>query len=264
MTVSTVTMFDTINQSAGNIPQSAKKVGGYVTGPENILWPPVKWALFPNAGHVSIDQSADLTMYGAGSAEVADVEAGAGTYANAAEETQNRQTAKASPGTLYVSAANVDDLVAELHKSEVDFSDVYLWLANWDLDEAEATALVGTEVQGLRVVAVQWASPSSNPHTQVPGESGQTLLGSNLDLSVAEAGWIPAPGYVAPVAPEPTPEPVPEEVPVFPGTVVNAQLLGTADHTTDDLQVYSVSDGSLYVTRHYATTNAWGKPTKIS
>lgn len=194
MDVETVTMYDTINQSAGNIPASALKVAGYVTGTPNILWTPAKWALFKDAGLVKIDQSPSLADFANGTAAVADVEAGAGTNSGAAIAIHTRQE-KNLESVVYCNAENVDDLVAALHDKDVNLDDVYIWLANWNLDEKEAAALIGTVVSGLYVVAVQWASPSSNPNTPVPGRGGN-LLDTNLDLSVAQRTWIPDPSYV--------------------------------------------------------------------
>ena len=41
--------------------------------------------------------------------------------------------------------------------------------------------------------AVHWASPTSNPGTIVPGGT-LTLAQAQVDLSVAEDAWHPAPG----------------------------------------------------------------------
>jgi len=69
------------------------------------------------------------------------------------------------------------------------------WLANPDLSIAEADALVGKPYLGFILRAVQWATPRSNPNT---GVIGGTLASLNLDLSVADSTWFPAP----PVPPE--------------------------------------------------------------
>lgn len=205
MTIETVTMYDTIGQSAGNIPTSALKVGGYVTGTDNILWPADRWSLFTKAGHVRIDQSESASDFVDGTADVVDVETGAATFASASSAVKARQ-ANSLDSTVYVDTANVDDLMSAFHTDDVNIAAVNVWLANWSLNEAEAAALIGTDVQGMTVVAVQWASPSSNPNTPVPGDTSHTLLQSNLDLSVAEAAWIPAPGYVPTPPADPTPE----------------------------------------------------------
>jgi hypothetical protein len=58
------------------------------------------------------------------------------------------------------------------------------WVANWNLDEAEAAAQLGGDI-----VAVQWASPTSNPDTIVPGGT-QTLADANIDISVTIPSWF--------------------------------------------------------------------------
>jgi hypothetical protein len=65
---------------------------------------------------------------------------------------------------------------------------VDLWVANWSLSEAEAARLLTTSGD-YPVVAVQWASPTSNPNTPVPG-STRTLAEANVDLSVTVASWF--------------------------------------------------------------------------
>jgi hypothetical protein len=65
---------------------------------------------------------------------------------------------------------------------------VRLWLADWSLSSAQATALLGTHLDGHKIVAVQWASPSSNPDTPLP-RSSLTLSEANCDLSVTLDSW---------------------------------------------------------------------------
>ena len=65
---------------------------------------------------------------------------------------------------------------------------VYWREANWSLSRGIARSLIGT---GKRY-AVQWASPSSNPLTLVPG-TPVTLTTANLDLNeigLRRTGWI--------------------------------------------------------------------------
>jgi len=68
---------------------------------------------------------------------------------------------------------------------------VNLWIADWSLSEAEAVRLLSTS-GAYPVVAVQWASPASNPNTTVPG-GAKTLAEANLDLSITIASWFPKP-----------------------------------------------------------------------
>ncbi len=65
------------------------------------------------------------------------------------------------------------------------------WVANWNLSEAQALDYLAVHHD---VVAVQWASPTSNPNMVVPGSNGQTIKGLNVDLSVGRKDfWLPAP-----------------------------------------------------------------------
>jgi hypothetical protein len=65
---------------------------------------------------------------------------------------------------------------------------VRLWLADWSLSRAQAARLLGTRLAGHKIVAVQWASPSSNPDTPLP-RSSLTLRQANCDLSVTLDYW---------------------------------------------------------------------------
>jgi hypothetical protein len=61
-------------------------------------------------------------------------------------------------------------------------------VADWSLSEAEAAKILTTSGD-YPVVAVQWASPTSNPNTLVPG-SHLTLSEANVDLSITVASWF--------------------------------------------------------------------------
>ena len=72
------------------------------------------------------------------------------------------------------------------------YGHVDCWLSNWNLNEAEAAALIGTEIHGMTCRAVQWANPTYNAATLVPG-SLLTLADAQVDLSVMDASWLAAP-----------------------------------------------------------------------
>ena len=199
-----VTMIDTIGADAFNIPASAPKVAGYVTGSAEIEWTTADWARFPKAGKVRINQRATADP-NPKVGDVYDVEAGALTVPAAVTAAKARK-AIGWTTAVYVSDSGVDDLVTALGEARLTNSGVELWVANWALNHAEATALIGTYVRGFKIVAVQWASPTSNPDTIVPG-SKLTLAQANADLSVTLASWFayvpPAVAAVAAVAPDP-------------------------------------------------------------
>jgi len=204
-------MADTIGADAGNIPASFAKVAGYDTGGGSVPWSMTMWDRFPTSGHVHIDQSPGLTVYGdSHGAIVADVEPGAGTIANFVVQTMARH-ARGQWGHVYCSFDTAPLVVGALLAQKVDIARVDFWLANWNLSQSEASQMVGTydlSIPGhgtvqIEVSAVQWASPSSNPHTLLPG-STLTLQQSNVDLSETRPDWF------AYVPPKPPPVPTTE------------------------------------------------------
>lgn len=182
-------MADTIGATAHNIPASMPRIGGYVTGSDNILWPKAQFARFGGKPMARINQSANPQ---ANVGNVLDVENGAATIAEAAK------WAKATPGpSIYINQSQVDELTAALKAAGIVTCS--LWLADWNLSQDEAVAKLKTRINGYPIQAVQFASPSSNPGTVLPGTS-LTLKAANVDLSVAVPGWLvpPAPPVTAP------------------------------------------------------------------
>lgn len=185
-------MIDTIGADAGNIPAGAVKVAGYVTGTPDIIWPASAWARFPRAGKVRIDQSPGLELYAAGKADVADIESLAGTAASFAMAAAERHH-RGEGNTVYASRSTMDQVPGRLAAVPDLPPDWWhgtrVWLANPSLSLAEASSLIGTEYSpGLDIVAVQWATPGSNPDTAVGSGTCKTL---NVDLSVARDDWFP-------------------------------------------------------------------------
>jgi hypothetical protein len=185
-------MIDTIHVNVGNIPASTPMVAGYLTGTANVKWTPQDWERFPHAGKVHIDQSPGLEAYASGGAAVADIESGAGTIAACVAACVER-LALGRPLCFYCSQDLGSQIGSALAAAGISLSKCGLWLANWNLSQSEAEALLGTTIDGAEVVAVQWASPTSNPNTPVPGDPGRTLREANLDLSVARPGWFQVP-----------------------------------------------------------------------
>lgn len=173
------TMYDSTNPAA--IPPDAQMVAGYVNGP-NSQWPHSGWDRFPHAVKIRIDVGVPTPQPLA--ADVADLENGnfgtdgspAALAAAGAAWVKTRQ-ARGWWSTLYCDAnllPAVRDACRGLH--------VYYWIANWDLAVPQAAGLIGGDV-----VAVQWASPTSNG---LP----------DYDLSVVSDSWFPPP---APPVPAP-------------------------------------------------------------
>jgi hypothetical protein len=181
-------MVDAISASVANVPVSTGKVAGYVTGTPDIQWTAADWARFPGAGHVRIDQSPDLASWISGAADVADIENGAGTQESAVAGALARKK-RGWLSFIYVAQGNLSSMKDAVNAAGLSASVSY-WVANWDLSEAEAAAALSGDI-----AAIQWASPSSNPQTVVPGGS-RTLSEANVDLSVTVPGWFE---YVSPV-----------------------------------------------------------------
>jgi hypothetical protein len=186
------TMYDTIGDDAGNIPANAAKVAGYVTGSGGILWPQSAWDRLANAGKVRVDQSETLEVYAAGLADVGDMEEYAGTPARFAMGAAERH-GRNEPNCAYGSHDTLEQLAAALDAVQGMQKDWWhgttCWVADPSLSLAEASRLIGTTMfGGLLVVAVQWATPTSNPDTAV---GTGTLKSLNLDLSVARSDWFP-------------------------------------------------------------------------
>lgn len=204
MTVPTTVMMDTEAGDAHNIPIETTHVGGYVSGTPDIKWTGQEWDMFPSSVRIRIEQG-----YGAlpnpGDYDELDCERGALSPQTVAGLIAARVAAGYEWTTVYASRANLA-LVAtavQAHGDAVWVGHVNCMLADWNLDQAEAEALVGTSVEGMYCIGVQWASPSSNPHTLIPGTS-MTLIDGNVDLAVVEAGWTPStlpPPAVVPPSP---------------------------------------------------------------
>lgn len=207
------TLIDATHEHAGNIPSGTLKVGAYVTGTADIVWTAADYARFAHAGILRYDQSPALEQYGTGAANIADVEPGAGTISNFVTQTV-RRIAKGMEGNEYGDRATITDTAAVLKAHGVDLGKVRCVLADWNLSETEAAALLGTDIGGIEVTGVQWASPTSNPATVVPGGT-QTLAEAQVDLNVTMASWF------APHETAPPPPPPPSAVK---GVVVDAEL----------------------------------------
>jgi len=191
----TEVMIDAIRVNAHNIPSGTPKVAGYVTGTGVVPWTAAQWDLFPRSAKVRIDQSPSLAVFAAGHADVADVESLAGTVGSFVNAVRDRIAAGVRWSTIYGTDSTLAAAASELAAAGPHgwyYGHVDCWLANWDLNEAEAAALIGQLVHGLTCRAVQWASPTSNPGTIVPGGK-LNLTQAQVDLSVAEATWHPAP-----------------------------------------------------------------------
>ena len=206
MSIPKAVMLDTIGTCAANIPRATPYIGGYVTGSGVVPWSAADWSLFPNVRHVRIDQHASQSIAVSGW-DALDMETNALTAAEVAYKLKARVDNGIEWTTVYATRSNLALCTAALKDLGEHYfiGHVNYWLADWNLNEEEASALIGTFVSDASVVAVQWASPSSNPNTVVPGGS-HTLSQANVDISVVNANWIPS-GPFPVSAPKPTAKP---------------------------------------------------------
>ena len=198
-----VDMVDTIHADTQEVPQGVVDVGGYISGTADIDWTAGDWARFPNSRKFRIWQGfqpyADIHAF-----DIIDVESGAVTPQQAADTVELRVRAGIPWTTIYGGDSALEQCSSLIRAKGADVwnGHVNAWLANWNLNRAEAVALLGTPTHGMTTVAVQWASPTTNPHTPLPG-SGLTLAQSNCDLSVALQYWQPSGGWDPPLPPPP-------------------------------------------------------------
>jgi len=203
MSVPAIPMLDDIGSSSRNIPASTSRIAGYVTGIGDVPWTAQDWALFPHALKFRIAQGAGAAPADNGY-DIIDVENGAVTPAIAAAMVDRRVKAGIQWTTVYATDSNLALVTEEIQKfgAIVWNGHVNYWLADWNLNEQEAAAKLGTLIHGASCVGVQWASPESNPNTIVPGGS-QTLSQANIDISAIDANWTPSGGFSG----RPTPVP---------------------------------------------------------
>ena len=225
-------MADTVGPSAHNIPSAIAKVAGYNTGPESIIWTEAEWAMFKNRGQVIICQHADKNEYL--KADAFDIEPGAMSIADFMEAARIRQS-RGWNSCAYIEASQTGALVQACRDAKLSLDKIQLWVANWNYSEAEAASFLGTVIGGCTVVAVQWASPTSNPHTLCPGSS-KTLSELNLDLSVTEVAWFAAPAV----------QDKPPTLVSTPSPLVNATLNIHTSHGTFTVPVTSSDNGKSW------------------
>jgi hypothetical protein len=162
--------------AAANSPSAV--VFGYTDG--NVSeWPTAAWDGWPHARKLRIDATGADPF----ASDILDVTDGLGNAL--ARRWAGERAAKGWTSALYAQRSDEAALRAEV----AGIPHVSYWIADWSLKEAEAAALVHGDV-----VAVQWASPSSN------GLAG-------YDLSVVSDSWFPA-AQPAPVPAGPTHEQV--------------------------------------------------------
>ena len=155
MTIATVTVCDAIRANVCHLPKGM--AAGYTTGSGVVPWGAAEWKAHPGAVRICQDPGAtDET------ADVLDVEQGAATIGVAArwaEAAAANVAAGKRPGqrhpAVYMSLSMVTPVVNALIAGGIH-SGVSLWVANWNLTEAEAAALVQHAGGPFPVVGVQY------------------------------------------------------------------------------------------------------------
>jgi len=173
---------DTIHCNVPSIPAGFQAVAGYVTGTPDIRWTATDWSRFSTRFKVRINQeNRSDPMLGS----VFDIQPDAWTNEDAAAACLARQDA-GRPSACYTMQGNVTPLVNALVAAGVAQAD--LWVANWNLSQTQAANIVANRSGPYPIVCVQYASPSSNPGTVLPG-SPLCLAEANCDLSIRAAAW---------------------------------------------------------------------------
>jgi hypothetical protein len=183
---------DTMGVDSRNVPADPRYfrlVALYVTGGiQMIEATAAEIARFREGGVgvINIDQTQALATWRAGLGDVADVEQGAGTYADAAAGAKARQE-HGWESTIYLSRDAIDAQTQALRDAGADLAMVKFGVADWSLSQAEAEQALDANPSWAYV---QWASPSSNPLTVLSG-TGEDLRVTNVDLNIA-GSWAEA------------------------------------------------------------------------
>ena len=158
----------------------------YVTGSDGIAWTPEEIDYFRKRGAVVylVNQGYHQTAASALTGDEFDFEAGAWTLGALLEVVAARRKVRWST-RIYCTWANYGTVKQALADAGTGGS-VFFRIADWNIDQHVADL----ELHG-DVYAGQWASPTSNPATKVPG-TDITLAQAGADLSVllhTYTGW---------------------------------------------------------------------------
>jgi len=233
-------MFDTIGTTAGNIPSNASKVAGYNTGTNGVAWSEADWNRFPKAGKVIMCQDANYSTWH--TADGGDVEPGAMTVAGFVAGALKRQAIGWNT-VAYVDKDNVASLVKACNEAKL--TKIQLWIGDWELNLEQASSQLGQTVGGYEIVAVQWASPTSNPDTIVPGGT-QTLREANLDLSTTLPEWFSGTPVEVPTPPPVVAPPVTTPAPPVVRSTTAALEITGADGYTTSVQITTKDNGQTW------------------
>jgi len=168
--MSVVIGHDAIHANVSHLPPG--QTAGYTTGSADIRWTAADWHAHPKGVRICQDSGSDHD------ADVLDVERGAAANADACRwypAAKAAFKAAARPGqrhpAVYTSASNVTPLVNALIAARIT-AGVGLWVANWDLGNAQAVAEVQNAAGPFPIVGVQYDN------------------GPFYDTNVFSTGWL--------------------------------------------------------------------------
>lgn len=173
---------DCLGADAFRLPSGIPAIWPYITGTPDVVWDEREIARI-GAKHVyRINQgyNSPSDLYG----DEFDLEAGAYTLGAVVDLTRRRRQHSWST-RWYVTWTSYGQVKGELADAGIDQS-VFYHIADWNLTQHYADL----ELHG-DVFAGQWASPTTNPSTTLPGY-GYTLAELGADLNVllpVDTGW---------------------------------------------------------------------------
>ena len=158
MTVTIVPMYDTTGADEPHLPPG--QAAGYDTGTGIVPWTTAQFGAHPGAVHIA--QSPAESIDDPPHSDVLDVENGAATPADCPgwyRSALAAYNAGTRPGqrypAVYVNLSNVTAVANEFIAAGIT-SGPRLWIANWNLTEPEAAALVVTAGGPWPVIGVQY------------------------------------------------------------------------------------------------------------
>jgi hypothetical protein len=155
-----VTMYDAV--TPGNIPTSAQVVAGYIDG--DYAWSSSDWSRFPDAEKVLITVTGSLT------GNVADVENGDMTPAQAAKWIEAKQREGKRGCTIYCNRSSLGAIWSACRGHAY-----YIWVADWTGNPHEVHATIATQYSNVdnsynlsMVYSQEWLNAINGANTPWP------------------------------------------------------------------------------------------------
>jgi hypothetical protein len=187
-------VFDATHENISALPPNSQHAG-YVTGSGGIAWTADDWKADPNA--IRIDQTPANTPWDV-TADADDYETAAVGLTELAPRVKLRLAAFKNgtrPGQrkplVYMSASNVHQVANALVSGGVT-SEVGLWVANWNLNEAEAISQVMAAAGPFPIRGVQFRNAGRYDMSVFDGTwvSEVSVAAGNVIASVgSQTGW---------------------------------------------------------------------------